>query len=430
MYFAPPLRRRAHRRAETVGPIAASRHIPFGVSHPSVPPRSGPFSREARRLLPRLKRWREEFHRDPELANEERRTRDRLVRSLGELGIPATTYPDFTGVLGVIGRDRRGPVVAVRADMEALPVTEATGLPFTSTRRGRMHACGHDVHMTCLLGAAALLARRSSLAGPVKLIFQPAEEDGERGGAAPFLERGAFDDPPVDYVLGQHVEPGLPLGSYGWRKGPIMAAADRFRVTVLGRGGHAAYPHRGPDAILAAAEIVAGLPALVSRVRDPLDPVVVSVGSVHGGTRHNILPDEVVIEGTVRTLSPGTRDLMERAFRRRVRALAAGLGARVRIVYRRGYPVTVNSPAATEVVVSGLAEEFGERAVRELERPVLGAEDFSRYLERVPGTLLFLGTGTAAAPATLHSATFAPTDAALVMGSAGLAAATVALQGA
>ena len=429
MYFRPSARGSARPVSGVPAPNAAARHIPFGVSQRSVPTRPGPFTQEARRLLPRLRRWRSDFHREPELADQEHRTRERIVRILGELGIPATTYPDFTGVLGVIGGGLPGPAVAVRADMDALPVTEATGLPYASGLAGRMHACAHDVHMACLLGAAALLAGRPDLRGPVKLLFQPAEEEGERGGAGPFLDHGAFDSPPVDYVLGQHVEPGLPLGTYGWRKGPIMAAADRFRITVFGRGGHAAYPHRGPDAILAAAEIVTGLPALVSRVRDPLDPVVVSVGAVHGGTRHNILPDEVVLDGTVRTLSATTRDLMEAAVRRRVRAIARGLGARVRIVYRRGYPVTVNAPAATEVVVGALAEEFGGRAVRELERPVLGAEDFSRYLERVPGTFLFLGVGQRGAPSTLHSATFAPPDAALIMGSAGLAAATVALQG-
>lgn len=392
--------------------------------------RAGPWTREARRLLPALRTWRADFHREPELAYAEARTRDKVVKALDGLGIVARTFPGFTGVLGEIPSDRGGPTVALRADMDGLPVTEATGLPFASRTPGAMHACGHDVHLACLLGAAAILRRRASrIRGHVKLIFQPAEEDGLRGGAAPFLERGVFDDPHVDYVVGQHVEPGLPLGTVGWRKGPLMAAADHFVVRVRGAGGHAAYPHRGPDAVLVAAEIITGLQALVSRVRDPLDPVVVSVGMIHGGSRHNILPEEVVLEGTVRTFRRETRDLVEAALRRRVVRLAASLGARAAVTYRRGYPVTVNSPAVTEVVVAALADEFGERALRELERPVMGAEDFSRYLERAPGTFLFLGVGEPGRPTALHSPTFAPADPALVVGTAALVTSALALLG-
>lgn len=376
-----------------------------------------------------MRAWRTSFHQEPELSLHEQKTREKVVAALEELGVSTRTFGRFPAVLATIGADRSGPVVALRADMDGLPVTEATGLPFSSRFSGRMHACGHDVHMACLLGAAALLTRDGGTpAGPVRLLFQPAEEDGNLGGALPFIEHGCLDHPKVDYVVGQHVDPSLPLGQIGWRSGPFMAAADFFRITVRGRGGHAATPQQGPDAIVVASEIVVGLQALVSRVRDPLDPVVVSVGSIHGGTRNNILPDEVVLEGTVRTLRPSTRALMERAFRRRVRSLAASLGARARTKYAHGYPALVNALGPTRVVAEALSVELGRANVVEVDHPLMGAEDFSRYLEKVPGTFLRLGVGVPGKPASLHSATFAPDERVLVTGAATLAAAVDALQ--
>ncbi len=383
----------------------------------------------AREVLPAMRAWRSAFHEDPELSNEETGTRERIVAALRELGIPSQTFDGFTGVVGLIpGRSDR-PVVALRADMDGLPVTEETKLPFKSRRPGRMHACGHDVHMACLLGAASMMTRRGRRPrGPVKLLFQPAEEEGCRGGALPLIERGCLERPKVDFVVGQHVEPNLPLGTVGWKVGPFMAAADFFRVTVHGKGGHAASPHQGPDAIVVASEIVNGLQALVSRVRDPLDPVVVSVGSIHGGTKNNILPSEVVLEGTVRTLRPATRELMDRVLHRRVRAIAASVGARVRVDYVRGYPALVNESAATRAVADALRVELGRSHLVEVADPVMGAEDFARYLERVPGTFLHLGVGLPNHPASLHSATFAPDERALVYGAATLAAAADGLQ--
>jgi amidohydrolase len=389
----------------------------------------GPWTREAARLLPTMRRWRAAFHREPELSNQETRTRTKIVRALAEMGLEPRTYDGFTGVLATISSDRGGPCVALRADMDALPIQEATRLPYRSREAGRMHACGHDVHMTCLLGAAAVLHRkRRALRGPVKLLFQPAEEEGDVGGARPFLERKAFESPRVDFVVGQHVSPELPVGTLGWRKGPIYAAADWFAIRVTGRGSHAAYPHQGLDPVVAASEVVLGLQALVSRLRDPVDPVVVSVGMIHGGTRHNVLPDEVSLEGTVRTLNPRTRDEMERLVKRRARLIARSLGARATITYKRGYPPTVNPPAATELVVEALSEEFGESNVREIDQPAMGAEDFSRYLERAPGTFFKLGVGTPGGATSLHTSRFAPPDSVLPMGAAALVAAATGLQ--
>lgn len=388
------------------------------------------WGREARRQLPALRAWRAEFHREPELSNHEVRTREKIVRALAGLGIPAQTFgSEFNGVVGLIESDRSGPVVALRADMDALPITEETRVPFASRFEGTMHACGHDVHMACLLGAGAILVRhRSDLRGSVKLVFQPAEEEGDRGGALPLLERGAFEHPHVDYVLGQHVAAEVPLGMIGWKKGALMAAPDTFEIRVRGTPGHASTPHQGPDAVLAAAEIVTGLQAMVSRARNPVDPVVVTVGTIHGGTRHNILPREVVLTGTVRTVDPRTRERAEAWIRRRVRLLAGSLGASARIRYQHGYPVLVNDPVATQVVVEALGKEFGPEHLVELKNPGMGAEDFARYLERVPGTFLRLGVATPTMTASSHSATFLPAEASLVMGTATLVAGALGLQ--
>jgi amidohydrolase len=388
-----------------------------------------PWTPAARKVLPAMRAWRTAFHQDPELSTQEVRTQEKVTAALRELGIPFETFRGSTAVVGLIGEGRPGPVVALRADMDALPVTEETGLPYRSRNDGKMHACGHDVHMASLLGAAAILARNpAALGGPVKLLFQPAEEEGTVGGALPLIEHGCLERPRVDFVVGQHVDPSLPLGRIGWRAGPFMAAADFFRVVVRGRGGHAATPHQGPDAVLLASEVVVGLQALVSRVREPFDPVVVSVGSIHGGTRNNILPDEVVLEGTVRTMRAETRVLMERTLKRRVRSIAASLGARVRIEYVHGYPALVNAPLPTRVAAEALAVEFGRANVVEVDHALMGAEDFARYLERVPGTFLRLGVGVPGRPASLHGATFAPDERALVVGAATLAAAATGLQ--
>lgn len=393
--------------------------------------RAGYWLHRAEAVGPRLQQWREQLHREPELSNEERRTRRAVEAALGELGIPFRSFADgFQGVVGVLRGARPGPVVLLRADMDGLPVPERTRLPFASTRPGQMHACGHDVHMAAVLGAGLLLRDHPERwRGTVKLLFQPAEEEGTVGGAGPFIARGCLLRPRVDFVAGLHVEPTLPTGSVGWKPGPLFASADRFVIRVHGTGGHAAMPHRGPDAILVAAEIVQGLQALVSRLRDPLSPAVISVGMVHGGTRHNVLPETVELEGTVRTLDAPTRDLLEGALRRRVAAIARSLGARTTVRYVRGYPVTTNDRTVSERVARALERELGAARVHELARPIMGAEDFSRYLERVPGTFLLLGAGGERPAAPLHSSTFAPPPRTVVTGAAILARCVQELSG-
>lgn len=374
--------------------------------------------------------WRRDLHLHPELANQERGTRDLVLKALRSLGVTGRPVGTSTAVVALIAPKARGRVVALRADMDGLPVKETTGEPIAAAG-GTMHACGHDVHMAGLLGAAAYLQEHASdLAGPVKLLFQPAEEEGNVGGAGPMIAAGALKSPRVDRVFGVHVDSRLPLATYGFRPGALMASPDHFTVRVTGRGGHAAFPHLGIDPVLLASEMIVGLQTLVSRSRDPLDPAVLTVGQIHGGSKDNIIPDDVVFEGTVRTLTPATRKIMADRFRTKLTSLAEAAGGKVAIDYRFGYPVTVNDPSTTESLESAFRTSFGEDRVRRLEHPVMGGEDFSRFLEEVPGTFLFVGTddgGAGGRP--LHTSSYFPPERALTAVAAAHVAAVHALQG-
>jgi amidohydrolase len=375
-----------------------------------------------------MKQWRREFHRHPELSNEEHATRDRIVEALESLGLRPETYPHFTGVAATVEGGGDGPMVALRADMDALPITEATGVPFASASPGRMHACGHDVHLASLLGAAKLASERpEERAGPLRLLFQPAEEDGRQGGAQPMLERGALG--PSKYVLGQHVEQTVPVGSVAYRAGAMMAAADWFDITVHGSGGHAGYPQGGPDAVVVAAEIVNGLQALVSRTKNPVEPAVISVGSIHGGDRPNVRPATVSLAGTVRTFSEELRQQFAQSIPRRARGIAGSLGARATVQYRLGYGAVRNPPEVTRVIAEGFRAAFGPARAREYPEPVMGAEDFAVYLDDRPGCFWWLGVGTPGRTmADKHSAEFLPDERALTTGAEALLVAAEAVQ--
>lgn len=388
------------------------------------------WARAVEAVAPWMKEVRRELHRHPELSFRETETRDRLVGWLNGLGLPPTTYGKFTGVTALLGEGKKGPAVALRADMDALPVEEATGVEFRSERPGVMHACGHDVHMAALLGAARVLVEHPErLKGPVRLIFQPAEEDGVRGGASGMIARGVLTRPGIECVLGQHVEPALPVGTVGTRAGNLLAAADEFRVTVRGYGGHASRPHLGGDAVQASAEIVVGLQTLLARTKDPVEPGLISVGMIRGGEKSNILPPEVKLAGTVRTYDPELRSKLARTIPERIRAIASTLGASAEVEYILGYPAVVNDPAITERVTAGLRSQLGAAKVRTLRDPVLGAEDFSRYLQKVPGTFWFLGAAAPGKPpASLHGPVFLPEDRTLTVGAEALLIATEAVQ--
>jgi amidohydrolase len=378
-----------------------------------------PLSEIERQLLPFLPQasaWRQSIHQEPELAYEERATQRKVLEALQEIGVEASPLERSTAVVGVLARKAKGRCVGVRADMDGLPILEETGATFAS-KSGVMHACGHDVHVSALLGAAAYLhANEKKLKGPVKLLFQPAEEQGSRGGALPMIEAGVLTSrPAVGAVFALHLKNVLPIGIYGFRPGPAMASPDHFVVRVQGRGGHAAYPHKTIDPVVLASEVVVGLQTLVSRMIDPLDPVVVSVSKFHGGAKDNILPDTVELEGTIRTVRPATRDRIEELFRRKVKGIVESSGGRAEIEYHRGYPVTQNPPAVADRLEKAFRGAFPSDRIAHLEEPYMGGEDFSQFLLLRPGLYMFVGTADGGAGAeAMHSARYLPSERALL----------------
>jgi amidohydrolase len=354
-------------------------------------------------LEPKVIEWRRDIHRNPELGNRETRTGTLVAEHLKALGYEVRTGVALTGVVGVLRGGKPGPVVALRADMDALPVTEEVDLPFASKVRttyagketGVMHACGHDTHVAMLMGAAeALAAVRDELPGTVKVIFQPAEEGpppGEKGGAALMLEEGAFQDPKPEVIFGLHIASMLHVGQIGYRSGAAMAAADVLRITVKGRQTHGASPWNGVDPIVVASQIVLGLQTIVSRqVNISREPAVVTIGGVDGGIRFNIIPDKVTMVGTIRTFDEALREDIHRRITLTAESIAAASGATAEVAIEKPYAVTVNDPALTERMLPTLKRVAGESNVVLRDR-VMGAEDFSFFAQQVPGLFVFLG---------------------------------------
>jgi amidohydrolase len=388
--------------------------------------------RLAGEMEPQVIEWRRDIHRNPELGNREVRTSALVAAHLKRLGYDVRTGVAHTGVVGVLRGGKPGPVVALRADMDALPVAEEVDLPFASKVRamyggketGVMHACGHDTHVAMLMGAAeAFAAVRAELPGTVVLVFQPAEEGpppGEKGGAALMLEEGAFADPKPDVVFGLHIGSMLNVGQLGYRPGPAMAAADVLKITVKGRQTHGAAPWAGVDPIVVASQIVLGLQTIVSRqVNISKEPVVVTIGGIDGGIRFNIIPDKVTMVGTIRTFDETLRDDVHRRIRLTAESIAAASGATAEVEIEKPYAVTVNDPALTARMLPTLQRVAGADNVQVRDR-VMGAEDFSFFAQRVPGLFVFLG-GTPAeqdaqkAPSN-HSPRFAIDESALKLG--------------
>lgn len=334
------------------------------------------------------------LHRHPERGNQEHQTADLVRRRLEELGIPYIPMAG-TGTAALIRGSRPGKTVGFRADMDALPITEETGLPYASQTPGVMHACGHDFHTAALLGAAQLLAeRQADLAGNVKLFFQPDEECD--GGAARMIEEGCMEDPAVDAMLCCHVESGIPTGTLSVRPGPICAASNPFTVTLRGRGTHGAKPHLGSDVIAAGAQLVTALQTIASRRTDPTEPVVVTVGSFHSGTAGNVLPEEAVLSGILRTMGGGARERVKADFRAIVSGIAAAMGVEADIRIVESYPCCDNDPALTDLVRRAAAEILGPENVLELGEPSLGADDFGYFANLVPGCYYYIGVGNEA----------------------------------
>ena len=380
----------------------------------------------------KLVEWRRDLHQNPELGNRETRTSAKVAAHLKALGIEVTPLAK-TGLKGVLKGGRPGPVVALRADMDALPVTEELDLPFKSTVRaewggrevGVMHACGHDAHVSMLMGAAEVLAgMRASLPGTVVFLFQPAEEGlppGEEGGAELMVREGALVDPKVEAVFGLHVFP-MPTGTLGWRAGGIMASSDMFEIRLRGRQTHGAMPWSGVDPIVAGAELVLSLQAIVSREIDPTaSPAIVTVGSFQAGNRPNIVPEEVVMSGTVRTFDAKMREQIKAAIGRRAEAVAAATGTTAAVSWYGPNPVTWNDPALAAKMSPTLQRVGGALADPNV-RQTTTAEDFSYYQEKVPGLFAFLGVNPAGrVPEPNHSPRFFVDEAVLPVGVRALA---------
>lgn len=372
---------------------------------------------EIEALVPALTQTRRMLHADPEPSGNEARIAAFVADSLRRLGLPVRTGVGGHGVVADLDTGRPGRTLALRADMDALPITEANRLPYVSRNPGLMHACGHDGHTTILLGAAqALAARRSELAGRVRFLFQPAEETVE--GARALCAEGAMDG--VDAIVGLHGWPGaLEVGQIAVWPGPVLASADTFEITVRGSGAHAAMPNLGVDPIVTGAQIVLALQTIVSREVDPIEPAVVTVGIFQAGAADNVIPPTARIAGTVRTLTPELRDAMPEAIRRIVHGVCAASRATADVKYRLGTPPTVNDPAMAELVAEAAAGALGPEQVVRAGRPRMGAEDFAVYLERAPGAFFMLGLGGVSP---IHTPTFDFDDRALPIGVAVLVA--------
>jgi amidohydrolase len=342
--------------------------------------------------------WRRDIHAHPELLYDVHRTAASVAEKLKSFGCDeVVTGIGRTGVVGVIRGskpDDAGRVIGLRADMDALPIEEATDLPYRSTVPGKMHACGHDGHTAMLLGAARYLTETRNFAGTAVVIFQPAEEGGAGGKA--MVQDGLMDRFRIEEVYGMHNYPGLPVGQFGLRPGPLMAAADRLTIEIEGRGGHAARPHISVDTVLVGAQIINQIQSIVSRNVDPLQAAVISICVFQAGSTDNVIPQTALLRGTARSLTPEVRDLLERRLHEVVTGTAQLYGATAKLTYKRDYPVTRNHERQAAFAAAVAAKVVGQERVDDRFAPVMGAEDFSFMLEARPGAFIFVGNGDSA----------------------------------
>ncbi|WP_018923489.1 M20 metallopeptidase family protein [Salsuginibacillus kocurii] len=338
--------------------------------------------REARRTL----------HKHPELSHEEEKTAAYVTDFLKQLGLEVHTGLAGCGVLGVLHGKGSGPTIALRADMDALPIQEENEVSYKSKKAGVMHACGHDAHTAMLLGTASYLAEiHEQWQGTVLFVFQPAEEDAPIGGAQTMMEEGVFKEYQPDTIFAQHVWPDLPVGTFGVKAGAMMANSDRFQLIIKGAGGHASMPHQGVDTIVAANQMISALQTIISRNTDPLDSAVITVGTMQAGERYNVIPREAVLEGTVRTLTYQTKEQVKERFYQIVEQTASAMGVEAEVYYYDGYPATINDEELSSFVKDTLAKNYGEETVPQVV-PSLGGEDFGRFLLHYPGVYYWLGT--------------------------------------
>ena len=367
-------------------------------------------------LQPDIQAWRRDIHENPELLYDVHRTAAFVADRLREFGCDeVATGLGRTGVVGVIkGKKPAGKgdvkVIGLRADMDALPIAEETNLPYSSKTPGKMHACGHDGHTAMLLGAARYLAETRNFAGDAVVIFQPAEEGG--AGAAAMIKDGLMDRFGIEQVYGMHNGPGIPVGSFAIRPGPVMAATDSIDIKIEGLGGHAARPNKCIDSVLVGSQLITALQSIVSRTIDPLDSAVISICEFHAGNARNVIPQTAELRGTVRTLTPEVREMVEKRTREVVAGVAQMTGARIDLEYERGYPVVINHASQTDFATQVAKEIAGEANVHEMP-PLMGAEDFAYMLEARPGAFIFCGNGDTAG---LHHPEYNFNDDAIVHG--------------
>ncbi|MFA5880796.1 MAG: amidohydrolase [Eubacteriales bacterium] len=384
---------------------------------------------EANRLQPELVEIRRHIHRNPELGFEEWETAKLVSEKISGLGLRVTKGVAKTGILAVLPREGSNRTIALRADMDALPVEEQNDVPYKSVNPGIMHACGHDAHLAMLIGAAKILSfLKDGLKVNVKFIFQPCEEQ-PKGGAAPMIKAGVLEKPKVDAIFGLHINPYLPAGFLGLKEGIVMAAADEFTIEIKGRGGHGAAPHQTVDPIVVSAYVIQALQLIVSRQTDPLEPVVVSVCAIKGGQSFNIIADRVTLTGTVRTLNPQVQQQMPEAIRNIVKGVTSAFGADFNFDYQWGYPLLRNNQQMLDIVRQAGRAVVGRQKVLQINMPSMGAEDFAYFTGHVPGAYFFLGAqppGGVSHP--WHNPKFDIDEAALATGAAVLAGCVVKAQ--
>ena len=375
----------------------------------------------ADKVIEQVVSWRRDIHEHPELSQHEERTSSLVAGVLEGLGLEVMRNVGGYGVVGLLRGKSDGRTVALRADMDALPLTEATGLPFASKTPGVMHACGHDTHTAMLLGAASVLAgMREELKCNVKFIFQPAEELNPTGGAPGMIREGVLEEPHVDALFALHVWPALETGKVAVKPGALMAASDRVFITVKGKSAHGSRPDQGIDAVVAAAHVITGLQGIISRSVSPLDSAVLTIGTIHGGDRYNVIPERVDLEGTVRTLNPGVQERMPEMITRTVRGIAEGLGAEYEVKYVKGYPPLVNDSSLAEVAGLAVRRRLGGDALVVPGQPDLTAEDFAFFARERPAVMAWLGCRPGDVKpedmAMLHNTKFCPDEECLKYG--------------
>jgi len=364
----------------------------------------------------RISALRRDIHREPELGFGTEKTAEKVLAALDGLPLDIQTGVAENGIVATLRGENDGPTVGLRADMDALPITEDTGLPFASRVEGKMHACGHDGHTSMLVGAAhALSGMRERLNGTVKFVFQPAEE--REGGGKVMVEEGVVEG--MDSIYALHLWPGLPFGTAATKGGPIMAAADAFEMEVKGAGGHGAMPHLTADTITITAQVITALQTLVSREVDPVEPAVLTIGQISSGQAFNIIPETAFVGGTVRTLNPDLRRRMPERIEELARGVASGMRGDINLDYHFSYPVTNNDEKAARRALGVIRNLFGEEHGLELSNPAMGGEDFAFMLEEVPGAYIWLGVGDVSG---LHTPQFAFDEEILPRGAALLTA--------